>query len=90
MITWDEEWPSLRHGDVYPLPLATETNWTADGWEVNVMVLHDASAGGYSSTPVWTYRTPYGEPGREGLDEANEVTQAATRAFAVRLREVLG
>jgi hypothetical protein len=90
MITWDEQWPSLRHGDVYPLPLATETNWTADGWEVNVMMRHDTSPDGYTSTPIWTYQAPYADPGRETPDEADKVTRVATQAFALRLREVLG
>ena len=38
MIPWEEKWPVLRYGDVFPLPLATETN-RAETWEVNVLVL---------------------------------------------------
>lgn len=94
MTPWDEHWPDLRRGDVFPVPLATDTHWTADGWEVEVVVLLEVSAGGYSSSPVWSYREPY----RTGADHrpddtspaaADRVTRAALHGFATRLRELL-
>jgi hypothetical protein len=88
MIEWDEKWPELRYGDVFPLPLATETNW-ADTWQVNVLMLLQADGNGYSSRTVWSYTEPYAEPGRGTREEAAEVTERALSAFADRLREVL-
>lgn len=64
-IPWQEEsWAALRLGDVYPLPLATETNWAADGWEVNLILVVEVQPSGYSAHPLWTYREPYGESRR--------------------------
>lgn len=45
VIAWDQRWPQLRIGEVFPLPLATETNWMAT-WEVNVIMLTDVSPSG--------------------------------------------
>lgn len=94
MTPWDEHWADLRSGDVFPVPLATDTHWTADGWEVEVVVLLEVSAGGYSSSPVWIYREPYRtgadhRPGGTSPAEADRVTRAALHGFATRLRELL-
>jgi len=89
MIAWDEKWHTLRHGDVYPLPLATDTGWGADGWRVDVVVLTDVSDEGYSAVSVFTYREPYADDRAPDDAEATRVTKAGLGAFAVRLREVL-
>lgn len=93
MIAWDEQWPRLRHGDIYPYPLATETNYTAGGWEVEVTAVISISPGGHSTAPIWTYRQPYAldEAGAELMspEEAHRVTQEAIAAFALRLRQLL-
>jgi len=89
MIAWDEKWSVLRRGDVFPFPLATETNWAASQWVVNVVALTEASESGYTSTPIWTYRAPYRDPDSPRPEEAQEVTSDAIHAFALRLREVL-
>ncbi len=91
MDTWwsDEQVRTLRVGDVMPLPLMLETNWTTEGWEVNVIVVTDVEPSGYSSVnPLWTYREPYTDLGA-GSDEAQRVMHAATVAFGDRLRAVL-
>jgi hypothetical protein len=88
MIPWEEKWPVLRYGDVFPLPLATETSW-AETWEVNVLVLMRADANGYDAKTVWSYTEPYAEPRRGTREEAAEVTERALSAFADRLQEVL-
>ena len=90
MIARDETWPVLRRGEVFPFPLATETNWAAGQWEVNVIAVLEASESGYSHTTIWTYRAPYRDPDRATPEEAAEVTRDAVHAFALRLREVLG
>ena len=91
MDTWwsDEQVKSLQTGDVMPLPLMLETNWTTEGWEVNVILVTEVESGGYSSVnPVWTHRQPYTDLGA-GSDEAQRVMRDATRAFGSRLRAVL-
>ena len=88
MIPWDEKWPILRHGDVFPLPLAVETNW-ADSWEVNVILLFDADENGYSSKPLWTYQEPYATPGYATREEAGQVTERALTLFTDRLQRLL-
>lgn len=89
MIPWDEKWPMLRHGEVFPFPLATETNWSAEGWEVNVIAVSEASESGYAHTNIWTYRAPYRDSDHLSPEEAQEITRDAVHAFALRLREVL-
>lgn len=90
---WDELWPRLRHGDVYPFPLATETNYTSDGWEVSVIAVAEVHNSGYSATTIWSYREPYQATEDAEIDmspaEANRVTSAAVHAFALRLRDLL-
>ena len=91
MNTWwsDQQIQVLRVGDVMPLPLMVETNWAAEGWEVNVILVTDVEASGYSSyQPIWTHREPYTDLGGN-TDEAQRVTDAALRAFGDRLRAVL-
>ena len=91
MDTWwsDEQIETLRIGDVMPLPLMLETNWTVEGWEVNVILVTDVVQGGYTSVnPIWTHRQPYTDLGA-GADEAHRVTDAAVVAFGDRLRAVL-
>jgi hypothetical protein len=90
MIAWDEKWPVLRHGDVYPVPLATDTSWTDEGWTVDVVVLTDVTEGGYSAVSVFTYREPYADDRAPDEAEATRVTSAGLGAFAARFREVLG
>ena len=87
MIAWDEKWPQLRIGDVFPLPLATETNWAAT-WEVNVIMLTDVSPRGYSHITLWTYTEPY-EDEDASPEAAAAVTDRAVRQFAFRLRDLL-
>ena len=92
MIAWDEQWRRLRRGEVYPVPLATETNLASDGWEVQVIVLMEVSDGGHSSIPIWTHKQPYRDAAGESLmtnEEAERVTQDALAEFAARLRDVL-
>lgn len=93
MIAWDEQWPRLRHGDIYPYPLATETNYTPGGWKVDIAAVVGITDGGHSTAPIWTYRQPYAldEAGGEmiGPQEAQRVTQEAITAFANRLRDLL-
>ncbi|MFZ2165291.1 MAG: hypothetical protein WAV45_07485 [Propionibacteriaceae bacterium] len=89
MIKWDEKWPQLRGADVFPLPLASETNWTPSGWEVNVVLLTDVAARGFHGIPLWTHCEPYNTPGHAHSDEARAVTERALSEFGHRLREVL-
>ncbi len=73
MDTWwsDEQVSTLRVGDVMPLPLMLETNWTREGWEVNVVMVTEAVVGGYTSgNPIWTHRQHYTDLG-QGRDEAD-------------------
>ena len=90
MDTWwsDEQVETLRFGDVMPLPLMLETNWTTEGWEVNVILVTDVGPNGYSSyNEIWSHRQPYTDGGSP--DEAHRVTDDAVRAFGDRLRAVL-
>lgn len=91
MNTWwsREQISTLQTGDVMPLPLMVETNWTQAGWEVNVILVTDVVSGGYSSIePIWSHREPYGDRGA-GSAEAERVTDAALMDFGRRLRTVL-
>lgn len=91
MDTWwsEEQVNTLHIGDVMPLPLMLETNWTAEGWEVNVILVTSVEPGGYTSgNSIWTHRQPYTDLGA-GSDEAHRVTSDATVAFGDRLRTVL-
>lgn len=93
MHPWDEEWPRLRRSEVYPFPLATETNHTADGWEVNLVVLSAISGLGHSSITVASYTKPYGRnvggADDRSVDAANAVTDEALDFFARRLRKAM-
>jgi hypothetical protein len=89
MIPWDEKWPDLRYGDVFPLPLATETNWVNESWEVNVVLLLAADESGYSCKNVWTYREPYVDDRSTSPADAAAVTERAMSAFADRLQRLL-
>lgn len=72
-----------------PLPLMVETNWAAEGWEVNVILVTDVEPNGYTAvSPIWTHREPYTDCST-GPDEAHQVTGAAIAAFGDRLRTVL-
>ena len=91
MNTWwsDEQARTLRTGDVMPLPLMVETNWAAEEWEVNVILVTDVHPNGYTAVnPIWTHREPYTDRGT-GSGEAHRVTDAAITAFGDRLRAVL-
>jgi hypothetical protein len=91
MHTWwsDEQVNSLQTGDVMPLPLMVETNWAAEEWEVNVILVTDVVPNGYTAVdPIWTHREPYTDRGT-GPDEAQRVIDAAIVAFGDRLRAVL-
>jgi hypothetical protein len=87
MIT-TEEWAQLAVADVYPLPLAVETNWTSSGWEVAIVMVTEVGRGGHESTAVWSFDEPYSsESPPDG--EAAAVTSEALKAFAARLRTLL-
>lgn len=87
MIAWDEKWPQLRIGEVFPLPLATETNWMST-WEVNVIMLTDVTPGGYSHVTLWTYTEPYANDDASP-EAAAAVTDRAVTEFAFRLKALL-
>jgi len=87
VIAWDQRWPQLRIGEVFPLPLATETNWMAT-WEVNVIMLTDVSPSGYSHVTLWTYTEPY-EDDDASPEAAAAVTDRAITQFALRLKALL-
>lgn len=88
VIPWDEKWwPVLRLADVYPLPLATETNWAGDGWEINLVLVGDVQESGYSTLPLWSYREPYGEGPQD--QEVQAVHDRAMEALAGKLRALL-
>jgi hypothetical protein len=91
MDSWwsDKQVQVLRVGDVMPLPLMVETNWTTEGWEVNIILVTDVEKSGYnSSLPIWTHLEPYTDLGGSTA-EAHRVTDAALLAFGDRLRSVL-
>jgi hypothetical protein len=91
MDSWwsDKQVQVLRVGDVMPLPLMVETNWAAEGWEVNVILVTDVERSGYSSSlPIWSHLEPYTDLGGSTA-EAQRVTDAALIAFGDRLRAVL-
>ena len=74
---WDGDWQNetLRRGHVYPVPLATETNWQDDGYRVNVIVVLDVSEDGYDSRgPVFS--RVYTLDSVSGPDEARARTLA--------------
>jgi len=89
MQPWNELWPRLRYGDVYPLPLATDTQWRSEGWVVEVVMLSDSVPSGYSSRPIFTYSEPYNPELGASSEEADRVTKACTSAFADRLAALL-
>jgi hypothetical protein len=92
MDTWwsARQQQTLRTGDVMPLPLMVETNWAAEGWEVNIALVTSVERSGYSSMNIWTHREPYreGDPS-SGPDEADRVTEAAVMEFGLKLRNLL-
>ena len=64
-----------------PLPLMVETNWTAEGWEVNVILVTDVEPNGYTSgNAIWTHREHYRDLGARS-SEAQRVTDSAITAF---------
>ena len=90
MITWEEKWRELRFGGIYPLPLATQTQHTEEGWLVSVVMLTEVEGGSrYGTVPIWTHReSPKGED--EGTyAEGVEVTCRAVERFAERLASLL-
>jgi len=93
MTWWDEGWTRLRTEDVFPLPLATETNYTSEGWRVDLIVVLDVSAGGHQASVIATYEQPYvaGVDGAADMSPAaaSDVTRAALEYFAERLRQAL-
>lgn len=90
MHPWNELWPQLKNLEVFPLPLATDTRWAAEGWLVEVVMILEAVPGGYSSSrPIFTYSEPYDAELGASAEEADRVTRACTSAFADRLAAVL-
>lgn len=89
MNPWNEKWPELRRFDVCQLPLATDTQWTNEGWPVSIVMLIDANDGGYTSADIWSYSEPYDEASGATNEEAARVTRHATMEFAQRLRELM-
>ena len=93
MTSWDEKWTRLRTEDVFPFPLATETNHTSAGWRVDLIVVLEVSAGGHRASVISTYEQPYVAGADAVADmspaEAGEVTRAALEYFADRLHQAL-
>lgn len=93
MHAWDQQWPRLRRADVFPFPLATETNYAAEGWLVHLVVLAEAAGGWYACSLVASYTKPYGRDAFGWIDQspeaANAVTEEAVAFFADRLRSAL-
>ena len=92
MDTWwsAQQQQTLRTGDVMPLPLMVETNWTTEGWEVNITIVTSVERSGYSSIDIWTHREPYRDrDGSQGAEEAGRVTEAAVLEFGLKLRRLL-
>lgn len=89
VIPWDEKWPQLRYGEVFPLPLASETCWSNDGCEVAIQMMTSANDAGHSAVPIWTYRAPYAPGKGASNEEAAEVTTAVLTEFALKLRRLL-
>ena len=71
-----------------PLPLMVETNWTMEGWEVNIVLVTDVVSNGYSSVDVWTHTEPYRNDSPD-TDQAAEITATAVTEFGHRLRALL-
>lgn len=89
----DINWSQLRQGDVAPLPLAVETNYTPDGWQVMLTMVLDVTAGGYEAVTIATYiqsyeQRPDGEPDISPA-AAMEATKAGLSDFALKLRRAL-
>lgn len=89
----DDIWTRLSAADVRPFPLATETNYTADGWQVALIVPVEITGGGHGAVTLMIYEAPYSrdEQGKALAtpDEAERVTREAVTEFAHRLRRLL-
>jgi hypothetical protein len=94
-MAWDEQWERLGASDVFPFPLAVETNYTGAGWRVNLIVVLDVTGGGYEAIKVSEYAEPYLQQGSNGEPDmspsaAIAVRRRALAEFAQRLRRSLG
>lgn len=90
MITWEEKWRELRFGGIYPLPLATQTQHTDEGWVVSVVMLTEVEGGTqYGTVPIWTHRQPATADEDGTYAEGVEVTCRAVERFAERLASLL-
>ena len=89
MQPWNELWPQLRFGEVFPLPLATDTRWAAEGWVVEVVMILESSQAGYASQVIFSHSELYDAQLGATSEEANRVTKACTSAFATRLAAVI-
>jgi hypothetical protein len=78
-----ELWDRLSESDVLPFPLATETNYTQDGWRVNLIVVVDITAGGYEAITVSEYAEPYAHNTANGKPDMSPNAAATTRRRAV-------
>lgn len=89
MTVQDVQWLELRRGNVYPLPLATETSWTADGFTIDLVIVTDVSQNGYGTTqPIFSRVYPYLEDDRSEAAAAR-AHQEFLNDTAQRLSDVM-
>jgi hypothetical protein len=83
-----------RKFDVYPFPLSIAVHWTAEGFQMDLVVVTAMDQAGYSSETVASHVVPYAgahapQEAAPNAAEFDEALRAAISVFAGKIARAL-